>query len=160
VEFVADPNEEIKAISNFDPTAVAYIDREWEKSLPSMQEYCNNADSTDYIRMTEYKNPGNIIYESNSKNPRFAVFSEVFYKTWRAYIDGKEVAPVRTNYILRGLPIPAGKHKIEFLCVDDVMTGSAKVSLYGSIFVGIVIIGMVVAIIIRNRKKEENEQQA
>ena len=160
VEFVADPNEEIKAIAKFDPTAVAFVDREWEKVIPSTEEYSNNADSTDYIRMTEYKNPGNIIYESNSKNPRFAVFSEVFYKTWRAYIDGKEVAPVRTNYILRGLPIPAGKHKIEFLCVDDVMTGSAKVSLYGSIFVGIVIIGMVVAIIIRNRKKEENEQQA
>ncbi|MBE6268896.1 MAG: hypothetical protein E7092_07895 [Bacteroidales bacterium] len=160
VEFVADPNEEIKAISNFNPTAVAYIDREWEKSLPSMQEYCNNADSTDYIRMTEYKNPGNIIYESNSKNPRFAVFSEVFYKTWRAYIDGKEVAPVRTDYILRGLPIPAGKHKVEFLCVDDIMTGSAKVSLYGSIFVGIVIIGMAVAIIIRSRKKKDNEQEA
>ena len=160
VEFVADPNEEIKAISNFNPTAVAYIDREWEKSLPSMQEYCNNADSADYIRMTEYKNPGNIIYESNSKNPRFAVFSEVFYKTWRAYIDGKEVTPVRTDYILRGLPIPAGKHKVEFLCVDDIMTGSAKVSLYGSIFVGIVIIGMAVAIIIRSRKKKDNEQEA
>ena len=160
VEFVADPNEEIKAISKFDPTAVAFIDREWEQSLPSMQEYSNSADSTDYIRMTEYRNPGNIVYESSSKNPRFAVFSEVFYKTWKAFIDGKEVAPVRTDYILRGLPVPAGKHKIEFLCVDDVMTGSAKVSLYGSIFVGIVIIGMVAAIIIRSRKKEENEQQA
>ena len=104
--------------------------------------------------MTEYKNPGNIIYESNSKNPRFAVFSEVFYKTWRAYIDGKEVAPVRTNYILRGLPIPAGKHKIEFLCVDDVMTGSAKVSHYGSIFVGIVILAMVALIIYRSKKEK------
>ena len=90
----------------------------------------------------------------------YPVFSEVFYKTWRAYIDGKEVTPVRTDYILRGLPIPAGKHKVEFLCVDDIMTGSAKVSLYGSIFVGIVIIGMAVAIIIRSRKKKDNEQQA
>ena len=82
----------------------------------------------------------------------------MFYKTWRAYIDGKEVTPVRTNYILRGLPIPAGKHTVEFLCVDEVMTGSAKISLYGSIFVGIVIIGMVVAIIIRNRKQKETEK--
>ncbi len=157
VEFVADPNEEIKAIAKFDPTAVAFVDREWEKVIPSVQEYSNNADSTDYIRMTEYKNPGNIVYESNSKNPRFAVFSEVFYKTWRAYIDGKEVAPVRTNYILRGLPIPAGKHKIEFLCVDDVMTGSAKVSLYGSIFVGIVILAMVALIIYRSKKEKVKE---
>ena len=158
VEFVGSPDEEIKAISNFIPTEVAYIDKEWEKSLPAMQEYSNNADSTDYIRMTEYRNPGNIIYESNSKNPRFAVFSEVFYKTWRAYIDGKEVTPVRTDYILRGLPIPAGKHKVEFLCVDEVMTGSAKVSLYGSIFVGIVILGMAAAIVVRSRKRKETEK--
>ena len=158
VEFVGSPDEEIKAISNFIPTEVAYIDKEWEKSLPAMQEYSNSADSTDYIRMTEYRNPGNIIYESSSKNPRFAVFSEVFYKTWRAYIDGKEVTPVRTDYILRGLPIPAGKHKVEFLCVDEVMTGSAKVSLYGSVFVGIVILGMAVAIVVRSRKRKETEK--
>ena len=158
VEFVDSPDEEIKAISNFIPTEVAYIDKEWEKSLPAMQEYSNSADSTDYIRMTEYRNPGNIIYESSSKNPRFAVFSEVFYKTWRAYIDGKEVTPVRTDYILRGLPIPAGKHKVEFLCVDEVMTGSAKVSLYGSVFVGIVILGMAVAIVVRSRKRKETEK--
>jgi hypothetical protein len=152
VEFVADPNEEIKAIADFDPTAVAFIDEEWKSSLPSMAEYSNNADSTDYIRLTEYKNPGNLIYESNSAKPRFAVFSEVFYKTWKAFIDGKEVAPVRTDYILRGLPVPAGKHTIEFRCVDEVMTGSAKVSLYGSIFVGSVILAMVAIIIIRRKK--------
>ena len=159
VKFVADPDEEIKAIANFDPTAVAFIDDEWKKVLPSVVEYSNNADSTDYIRMTEYKNPGNLIYESNSTKPRFAVFSEVFYKTWRAFIDGKEVTPVRTNYILRGLPIPAGKHKIEFLCEDKVMTVSAKVSLYGSIFVGIVILAMVAMIIYRRKKCSCNENK-
>ena len=159
VKFVADPDEEIKAIADFDPTAVAFIDEEWKKALPSMAEYSNNADSTDYIRLTTYKNPGNLIYESNSTKPRFAVFSEVYYKTWKAFIDGKEVTPVRTNYILRGLPVPAGKHKIEFQCVDEVMINSAKVSLYGSIFVGIVILAMVAMIIYRRKKCACNENK-
>lgn len=152
VQFVADPNEEIKAIEKFDPIAVAFVDVEWKEKMPAIEQYSNNANSTDYIRLTEYKNPGNLIYESNSTAPRFAVFSEVFYKTWKAFIDGKEVTPVRTNYILRGLPVPAGKHTIEFLCVDDVMTGSAKVSLYGSIFVGVVILAMVALLIYRRKK--------
>ena len=152
VQFVADPNEEIKAIEKFDPIAVAFVDVEWKDKLPAIEQYSNNADSTDYIRLAEYKNPGNLIYESNSTAPRFAVFSEVFYKTWKAFIDGKEVTPVRTNYILRGLPVPAGKHTIEFLCVDDVMTGSAKISLYGSIFVGVVILAMVALLIYRRKK--------
>ena len=159
VKFVADPDEEIKAIASFNPTAVAFVDDDWKKVLPSVAEYSNNADSTDYIRMTEYKNPGNLIYESNSTKPRFAVFSEVYYKTWKAFIDGKEVTPVRTNYILRGLPIPAGKHKIEFRCVDEVMINSAKVSLYGSIFVGIVILTMVAMIIYRRKKCVCNENK-
>lgn len=152
VQFVADPNEEIKAIEKFDPVAVAFVDVEWKEKMPAIEQYSNNADSTDYIRLAEYKNPGNLIYESNSTAPRFAVFSEVFYKTWKAFIDGKEVTPVRTNYILRGLPVPAGKHTIEFLCVDDVMTGSAKISLYGSIFVGVVILAMVALLIYRRKK--------
>ena len=159
VKFVADPDAEIKAIADFDPTAVAFIDEEWKKILPSVAEYSNNADSTDYIRMTEYKNPGNLIYESNSTKPRFAVFSEVYYKTWKAFIDGKEVTPVRTNYILRGLPVPAGKHKIEFVCVDEVMINSAKVSLYGSIFAGVVILALVAMIIYRRKKCVCNENK-
>lgn len=158
VEFVANPDEEIKAIADFDPVDVAYVDKEWETSISSVAEYSNNADSTDYIRLVEYKNPGNLIYESYSVKPRFAVFSEVFYKTWKAYIDGKEVTPIRVDYILRGLPVPAGKHKIEFVCVDDVMTSSAKVSLYGSIFVGIVILVMVAALIF-GRKRNSNDKE-
>ena len=104
--------------------------------------------------MVEYKNPGNIIYESSSHAAHLALFSEVYYKTWKAYIDGKEVKPIRANYILRALPIPAGKHKIEFRCVDELMIESAKWSLYGSILVGIVLL-LIVGVLIYKRLKNE-----
>ena len=128
--------------------------RGWKNSFAHADIADTPIDSTEYIRMTEYKNPGNILYESNAAVPRMAVFSEVYYKTWKAYIDGKEVEPVRVNYILRALPIPAGEHKIEFRCVDELMIFSAKLSLYGSIFVGIVIVLLCVTII---RKKKTDE---
>jgi hypothetical protein len=54
-------------------------------------------------------------YHSTSSSPRFAVFSEVYYdRGWHAYIDNKEVPIIRTNFVLRGLSIPAGQHDIRF----------------------------------------------
>lgn len=153
IEWVENPNEEIAAIADFDPYEVAFIDNEWKDVVGGAGISDTPVDSSEYIKMTEYKNPGNILYESNSVAPRMAVFSEIYYKTWKAYIDGKEATPVRVNYILRGLPIPAGKHTIEFRCIDDLMIFSAKLSLYGSILVGIVIVLLCVAIVREKIKK-------
>ena len=55
-------------------------------------------------------------YRSKTTNSRFAVFSEVFYdRGWHAVIDDRAESPIiRTNYVLRGLVIPAGEHTITF----------------------------------------------
>ena len=61
-------------------------------------------------------NPDQLLYSSSSSEEQFAVFSEVFYKDgWTAYIDNEKIDEIeRVNYVLRGLKIPAGDHKIEF----------------------------------------------
>jgi uncharacterized membrane protein YfhO len=87
-----------------------------------------------------------------------AVFSEVFYKTWRAYVDGAEVTPIRVDYILRALKVPAGKHQIEFRCEDTLYAKSAKISLWGSILVGLVLIGLLAGLFLENRKKRINSK--
>ncbi|MFY8166256.1 MAG: YfhO family protein, partial [Sediminibacterium sp.] len=54
-------------------------------------------------------------YQAKSDKQQFAVFSEVYYNLgWKAYIDGVETPIVKTNYVLRGLVIPAGNHTIKF----------------------------------------------
>lgn len=142
---------EIEAIANVD-TKTAYIDKSWSELVPNVEVY--NNDVAGEIALAEYRNPGNIVYNSNSAAPKFAVFSEVYYKTWKAYIDGKEVTPVRANYVLRALPVPAGKHVIEFKCVDEVMQKSHLWSLYCSILAGVVILLLVVLIIYKYVKKQ------
>lgn len=155
IEWVDGPDAEIASIADFNPYRQAFVDKEWQAVVGDATGYDNAVDSTAYIRMTEYKNPGNIMYESYSPNAQMAVFSEVYYKTWKAFIDGKEVQPVRANYILRALPLPAGKHTIEFRCVDELMIETGRWSLYGSILVGVVIVLLVGAIIYQKRKKSE-----
>ncbi len=68
------------------------------------------------IQLTEYK-PNHLTYKSSNLGNGFAVFSEIYYrgnKDWNAYIDGKFTPHFKTDYILRGMLIPAGNHTIEF----------------------------------------------
>ncbi len=57
-----------------------------------------------------------ITYVSESAKRRFAVFSEVFYQRgWKAWVDDRESPIIRTNYALRGLSIPPGRHVIRMV---------------------------------------------
>jgi uncharacterized membrane protein YfhO len=46
--------------------------------------------------------------------PRFLVLSDVFYPGWQATIDGKPTKIYQTNYVQRGVQVPAGDHVVEF----------------------------------------------
>ena len=81
------------------------------------------------------------------------MFSEVFYKTWKAYIDGVEVPIVRVDYILRGLEIPAGDHIIEFKNVDEVYVRASLYSKIASVIVGLVFMLLAVFAVWKHQKK-------
>ena len=89
-------------------------------------------DSSSSISLTSYK-ANHIIYEASASENQFAVFSEIYYnKGWNAYIDGKLVNHVRANYLLRGLEVPFGTHKIEFKFEPSTYYIGEKVSLASS----------------------------
>lgn len=85
------------------------------------------------IKMDKYL-PHKITYSADVKEKQFAVFSEIYYPSgWTAKIDGKEAKIIKSNYLLRGLEIPAGKHKIEFEFMPP-MLGASKTAAYISSF--------------------------
>src|SRR5690606_22552069 len=95
----------------FNPRTTAVIRENWREQAG------NNTlgkDSNAYVKLVEY-GLNKISFESSNSSDGFAVFSDIYYpKGWKAYIDGKETPIVRTNYVLRGLQIPAGNHQIVF----------------------------------------------
>jgi uncharacterized membrane protein YfhO len=40
------------------------------------------------------------------------VVSDSYYPGWRAAVDGRPVPLLRTNVLLRGVPVPAGRHQV------------------------------------------------
>ncbi|PZX60377.1 membrane protein YfhO [Algoriphagus ratkowskyi] len=69
---------------------------------------------TGQIFHTSYA-PNELKYQAEITQEGLAVFSEIYYpEGWTATIDGRETDILRTNYLLRGLIIPAGTHEIVF----------------------------------------------
>ena len=88
-----------------------------------------NVDSQAYIRLVSYA-PDTMRYEYANTSASMAVFSEVYYAHgWNAYVDGQAVPHQRVNYLLRGLELPAGEHKIEFRFEPATYIAGEKISL-------------------------------
>lgn len=64
-------------------------------------------------RISRYE--GNrVIVQTDNAEKGFLVLADMYYPTWHVTIDGKQSDIVRTDYLLRGVIIPRGKHTIVF----------------------------------------------
>ncbi len=127
VQWVKGPVEEMQAMEAFNPRDTAIMEEQYRQQAGNFTA----ADSSASIRQTSFDNMA-IRYESQASGTHMAVFSEVFYRDWKAYIDGKEVPVLRANYVLRALVIPAGKHTIDFKFEPRVFNTSYQVSLWAN----------------------------
>jgi hypothetical protein len=141
LEKVASANEEIKALDSLDNKNKAVYTL-LNNSIDNQTLKVNYVlDSLASITLKDVK-PNYLKYESNNLNEGFAVFSEVYYgKGWKTFIDGEETTHLRVNYTLRGMPIPVGKHIIEFKFDPDVVKTGSKITLASSILLGLLLLG-------------------
>jgi uncharacterized membrane protein YfhO len=111
VSFVNGPEAEMNALNQFNPRDTAIVDQSFKSSVNYDQ---GGSDTAASIRLVKNDNDY-IEYESNNNKNGFGVFSEVYYdRGWKAFVDSKETPIAKVNYVLRGLSLPAGKHKVEF----------------------------------------------
>ncbi len=116
LKFVETADEEIDALGTIDLRKEAVTDRKYapvlEKFQPGFKP--SPADSASTIVLTDYDSDF-VTYAVDAKKEELAVFSEVYYpKGWQISIDGQPAEMIRANYTLRALPVPAGKHTVEF----------------------------------------------
>lgn len=129
VRTVASADSEIVGLYNIDTKTQAIAQQKFQADMPFKDKY----DGEGSIRLTSYQ-PNALVYESDTKNEEFAVFSEIYYpKGWNAYVDGQLKPHIGVNYVLRGMVLPAGKHKIEFRFEPQTYTTGNTIAMIGSI---------------------------
>ncbi len=134
---VNNTNDEILSLKELDTKKEAVIHSKF-KDVVSKTTF--TVDSLAAITLTDHK-PNHLIYQSNNQSDGFAVFSEIYYPGWQAYIDGAPTGHVQVNYTLRGLPVPAGNHKIEFKFEPQVVKTGAAIMLTSSIIFMLLFVG-------------------
>ncbi|MFY8090723.1 MAG: YfhO family protein [Chitinophagaceae bacterium] len=136
VQFKKTPLDVMNALTGFSPKDTALV----EEASKSLVKYDEIADTTAAISLVKNNNDY-VEYTSSSASNKFAVFSEVFYdKGWVATIDGKETPIVKTNYVLRGLSVPAGNHKIVFEFKPASYYNSQKFAIVASAIIWLLLI--------------------
>ncbi|MBS1587219.1 MAG: YfhO family protein [Bacteroidetes bacterium] len=114
-------------------------------------------DSSATVTLAKY-GLDNIAYKSSNSKDGFAVFSDIYYKDWHAFVDGKETPVYRTDYVLRGIRIPAGQHNIEFRFTSPAFNKGNKIGLISSILLIGICLGAFYPLFRKNKQApSENE---
>ncbi len=138
-KMVANADSEINAMGTFDPATSAVVDHRF---MPLVEAIHPMFDSTATIKLTSYQ-PNDLNYESKASTEQLAVFSEIYFDGgWNAYIDGKLTPYFRTDYLLRGMSVPAGSHKIEFKFEPTLYSTGEHISLVSSLLLLILVGGV------------------
>jgi hypothetical protein len=116
----------------FDPKEVALFATEQygarARALPTL-EPSEQAD----VRLVNYT-PQRVELQTRNAKLGFLVLSEIFYRGWEAWLDGQRVPVEQVDYLLRGVAVPAGEHRIEFRFVSHSFRRGAWWSLAGVVF--------------------------
>lgn len=135
IKFVQSADSEIVSMRGFDSKQTAIVNSAFKEALGLKSQYSNEGS----IKLNSYE-PNHLVYETNAKQEQFAVFSEIYYKNgWNAYIDGVLKPHAQVDYVLRGMLVPAGNHRIEFKFEPQVYQTGNTIALIGSILLFVAI---------------------
>ncbi len=120
----------------FEPTLTALLEVS-PSELPKLPGGVCASGST--ARIVSYE-PNRLLMETTAPSETMLVLSEIFYPGWVALIDGREAPIYQTNYLLRGVFLPAGNHKVEMYYSAPLARRGLIISLLTLITVALLIV--------------------
>ncbi len=117
-------------------------------SLPSSISKVFNSGDLVKIKKTKISS-SHITYEFESLSDQLIVFSEIYYPSgWEVYVDDVKSEYFDVNYILRGMVVPSGVHKIDFYFSPSIV----KTGINIRILTIIITFSLIVYMVYKNNK--------
>lgn len=110
---VADPQQRIGIMSsdpNFNPAGVALVESPPPFQMAPYGQAANAGSAT-----VDVYTPNRIVVTTIATANSLLVLGEKYYRWWYAYVDGKRTDIYPVDHILRGVYLPLGSHKVEFV---------------------------------------------
>lgn len=154
VQYVSNAPDESNALYTLNVPHCAVIDTSFEANKSILSASITPSSEKDTIEYLEHT-PKMIKYYSTTTTDRLAVFSEIYYPYgWHVTIDDNPniIRPLRVNYMLRALVVPAGQHTITFTFDPEAIHKGNRISL---ICLGVFLLTLIGALysLIRHRPK-------
>ena len=117
-------------------------------SLPSSISKVYNSGDLVKIKKTKISS-SHITYDFESLSDQLIVFSEIYYPSgWEVYVDDVKSEYFDVNYILRGMVVPSGVHKIDFYFSPSIV----KTGINIRILTIIITFSLIVYMVYKNNK--------
>lgn len=140
---------QLKVVSSFDPVNEAVMLTS-EAAKLSKKQFSGEGS----IKLVSSA-PNKLKYTATVKGNQLAVFSEIYYPIgWKAFVDGKETPILKVNYLLRGLELKDGTHRIEFTYDLPKYYTYSAISLTGSIILTL-LLGAAIFMEVKKRKQKK-----
>ncbi|HKQ73497.1 MAG TPA: YfhO family protein, partial [Blastocatellia bacterium] len=97
----------------FDPAKTALLEEE-DFGVKPIALPASGVSAGAEARVTRYE-AQRIELLTRNEQAGFLILSEVYYRGWDAWVDGAPTPVERVNYTLRGVALPAGEHRVEFV---------------------------------------------
>jgi hypothetical protein len=81
--------------------------------------------------------PGKLTLSVSPQRDGLLVISQPFYPGWRARVDGEPVSISRVDYLLQGIPVGAGEHRVELDYHQSALPAFLSVAALAACLVGL-----------------------
>ncbi|MGE5400257.1 MAG: YfhO family protein [Ignavibacteriales bacterium] len=127
--------------NGFDPKELAYLE---EGDLK-----VDRPDTTEaFVKINQYKDE-HITMQAKATGNNFLFLGDTYFpKGWKALIDGQETKIYRANHGFRGIVVPKGEHRVEFIYAPVSFIISKYLSL---ILSSLVILALIISLFLRKK---------